>query len=75
MPDRHDMRVVREDLVRDWIDVLVLRISGELQLDQISLFQRCTICWIRLMFQKPPYNVLMVEYHPSSRAYRRRKWL
>lgn len=40
MPDRHDVRVVREDLVCDGIDVLVLRVARELQLDQIRLFQR-----------------------------------
>lgn len=75
MPDRHDVCVVREDLIRDRIDVLVLGVPRKLQLDQVPLFQRRSVCRVRLVLQQPPQDILMVENHPRGGTHRRREWL
>jgi hypothetical protein len=75
MADGHDMGVVREDFEGNRVNVFSHVIFSKVELDEVLLLQRFAIRWIRIMFQQPAQDVLVVEYYAFESTNGSREWL
>lgn len=63
------MRVIRQHLVRDGIDILPRVILGDVQFDQVRALQQTPVNGIRPVFFDPREDVREVEDCPGGRAH------
>lgn len=67
--ERHDMRIVGEDLVRHWIHHLAFIVLRKVQFYQVRNLERLSSNRVCAMLVEPKFDVVDVKYCPVRCAY------